>query len=433
MPSQNLEQVYTANPITTLGSTDLIYVAQGGTTDAGMSGASFISQFSSPLTTKGDLFGFSTVNARVPAVTGDGKILQISSGSSVGVAYSTPTYPSASGASGKFLISDGTNNIYSTSTIPSSAGATANKLLLSNGTNYALSTPTFPNASATSRKIIVSDGTNWTASTETYAVPGTSGHVMTSDGTNWISSAPSGGSAAGSSQDIQFNSGGAFAADTGNFGWISATHSLYAGSSAEVSAGVQCGFALGLSATVLANHGIALGYGSTVESPWGFASGYNAQSNYQGSYVFADSTNSGKSDTANNQWVTCFTGGYYNWVGATLATKIDTNSNFINNKGTADQSKSVQTPSTGFSITIGAGIKTLMLTPSGTLTTGTITMPASPIDGQEIRVCSTQIVTSLTVSANAGQSITGAPTTITATGGFMYLYNLASTTWVRLY
>ena len=70
------------------------------------------------LTTKGDLFGFSTVNARVPVATGDGKVLQVSSGATVGLAYSTPTYPSASGSAGQILRSDGTNNLYTTSTYP---------------------------------------------------------------------------------------------------------------------------------------------------------------------------------------------------------------------------------------------------------------------------------------------------------------------------
>lgn len=95
-----------------------------------------------------------------------GQVLQ-SGGNAANPAYSTPTYPSASGTAGKVVISDGTNNVYST--------------------------PTFPNASATLNKIIKSDGTNWIASTETYAAPGTSGNVMTSDGTNWTSSAAPGG------------------------------------------------------------------------------------------------------------------------------------------------------------------------------------------------------------------------------------------------
>ncbi len=145
----------------------------------------------SPLTTKGDIVAYSTTNTRLGVATGDGKILQVSSGAATGLAWSTPTYPSASGTSGKFLISDGTNNVYSTSTIPTSAGATANKVLLSDGTNYVLSTPTFPNASATTGKFIRSDGTNWVASTPTLpTTAGTSGKVLQSDGTNYVESVP---------------------------------------------------------------------------------------------------------------------------------------------------------------------------------------------------------------------------------------------------
>lgn len=150
-----------------------------------------------------------------------GQVLQ-SNGSAAIPTWSTPTYPSSSDTSGKFLVSDGTNNVYSTSTIPTSAGATAlkhlrsdgtnyilttatisdtpstaGKILVSDGTNWITSTPTFPNASATSGKIIKSDGTNWVASTETFAAPGTSGNVLTSDGTNWTSAAPTGGSGGG--------------------------------------------------------------------------------------------------------------------------------------------------------------------------------------------------------------------------------------------
>ncbi len=172
------------------------------------------------------------------AVGSAGQVLQSAGNAAVPI-YSTPTYPSTSGTSGKVLQSDGTNNVYSastwptaatinkfvvgngtnyvesTSTLPSSAGSTPLKLLKSNGTNYALttstysdtpgtagkvlisdgtnwitSTPTFPNASATTRKMTVSDGTNWVASTETWAVPGSNLNYLKSDGTNWTSAAP---------------------------------------------------------------------------------------------------------------------------------------------------------------------------------------------------------------------------------------------------
>jgi len=119
--------------------------------------------------------------------------------------------------------------------------------------------------------------------------------------------------------------------------------------------------------------------------------------------------------------------------GGAASGSFDANGNFICLHARADQSYSLQAPITGFSITIGNNISALLLNPAGTLATGTITMPATPIDGQIIRVASSHIVTTLTVSANAGQTILGAPTTITASAGFSYIYNLSATTWYRLY
>lgn len=72
----------------------------------------------SPLTTKGDIFVFSTVNTRLPVGSTKGQVLQVDSGATTGLAWSTPTYPFASGSAGKILRSDGTNNVYSTFTIP---------------------------------------------------------------------------------------------------------------------------------------------------------------------------------------------------------------------------------------------------------------------------------------------------------------------------
>lgn len=90
-------------------------------------------------------------------------------------------------------------------------------------------------------------------------------------------------------------------------------------------------------------------------------------------------------------------------------------------------------PVTGFSLTIGAGIQALILNPAGTLATGTVIMPAAPVDGQVTSVSSTQIITALTVSPNTGQSIANAPTTLAAGAGFRYLYRAANTTWYRVY
>ena len=95
------------------------------------------------------------------------------------------------------------------------------------------------------------------------------------------------------------------------------------------------------------------------------------------------------------------------------------------------QSYDYQAPTTGFSYTFAAGTQVLVINPAGTLATGTITMPASPADGMTIRFSSSQIITALTVSANTGQSIVSAVTTLAAGGGAAYIYRLADTTWYR--
>lgn len=94
---------------------------------------------------------------------------------------------------------------------------------------------------------------------------------------------------------------------------------------------------------------------------------------------------------------------------------------------------SLQTPLTGFSITIGAGIQSLVLNPSGTLAAGTIILPATPGDNWLVRVSTSQTISSLAVNGSGGDTVLNAPTTITAAAGFSYLYILSLTTWFRQY
>lgn len=84
-------------------------------------------------------------------------------------------------------------------------------------------------------------------------------------------------------------------------------------------------------------------------------------------------------------------------------------------------------PTTGFSITLAA--ETTILAPAGTLATGTITLPASPVANQKVTVCSTQQVSALTVTPGAGQSIVLAPTYLAAGVPMALIYDLANTTW----
>ena len=56
-------------------------------------------------------------------------------------------------------------------------------------------------------------------------------------------------------------------------------------------------------------------------------------------------------------------------------------------------------------------------------------MPASPSDGMTITVESTQQVTAITVNANTGQSIVGAPSQLVPNQSLSWIYRLANTTW----
>lgn len=93
------------------------------------------------------------------------------------------------------------------------------------------------------------------------------------------------------------------------------------------------------------------------------------------------------------------------------------------------QSYDYQVLTTGFSYTFAAGVQVLVINPAGTLATGTITMPASPSDGMTITVESTQQVTAITVNANTGQSIVGAPSQLIPNQSLSWIYRLANTTW----
>jgi hypothetical protein len=102
------------------------------------------------------------------------------------------------------------------------------------------------------------------------------------------------------------------------------------------------------------------------------------------------------------------------------------------NGGTDVEKIEYNAPVTGFSYTIANATNDLILKPAGTLATGAVTMPATPVDGQVVRLSSTQIITALTVSANAGQTISAPVTTITANGYASWIYRLTDTNWYRI-
>jgi hypothetical protein len=88
-----------------------------------------------------------------------------------------------------------------------------------------------------------------------------------------------------------------------------------------------------------------------------------------------------------------------------------------------------QVLTTGFTYTFAAGTTVLVINPAGTLATGTITMPASPVDGMTITFSSTKLISALTLSGNTGQTVVSAATILPANQATTYVYRLSNTSW----
>lgn len=73
----------------------------------------------------------------------------------------------------------------------------------------------------------------------------------------------------------------------------------------------------------------------------------------------------------------------------------------------------------------------LTLLPTGGFAAGTITLPATPVDGQVLQVNCSQSVTTLTVAGN-GKTVVGAPTTLTANAFFTLRFSSIFNTWYRV-
>lgn len=92
----------------------------------------------------------------------------------------------------------------------------------------------------------------------------------------------------------------------------------------------------------------------------------------------------------------------------------------------------ISSPIAGFNQVIAGTTNVwLILTPAGTLATGTVTLPvaASCFDGMVVLVTSSQAITTLTVTAGAGTTVVGAPTSLPAGGFFALRYNTLTLTW----
>jgi hypothetical protein len=124
----------------------------------------------------------------------------------------------------------------------------------------------------------------------------------------------------------------------------------------------------------------------------------------------------------------------------------------ILNGGTSSNSEYILTPNLGMvvpnswvayaataagSITIGPSggqylVDTLCLVPAGTIATFTVVFPAYAYDTQRINIFTSNIITALTLTPGAGQTITGAVTTLAANASVSYAYSASGVTWNRV-
>ena len=89
-------------------------------------------------------------------------------------------------------------------------------------------------------------------------------------------------------------------------------------------------------------------------------------------------------------------------------------------------------PITGFSYSAATNTNVLTIKPAGGLAAGTVTMPVSPSINQVFRITSTQAITTLTLTVPAGQTVNGAPTTLTANTPIGWVWSASDNNWYRI-
>lgn len=117
--------------------------------------------------------------------------------------------------------------------------------------------------------------------------------------------------------------------------------------------------------------------------------------------------------------------------GLGTAAEFDISNNWITMKARADQSDTANVEANAFSVTIPNNCSSYTINPAAPLASGTVTMPATPIDRQELWIQTTATITAFTLHPNAGQVLLNAPITLNSGAGIFYFYNAALATWIR--
>lgn len=121
---------------------------------------------------------------------------------------------------------------------------------------------------------------------------------------------------------------------------------------------------------------------------------------------------------------------WYDTTAEQLQTLFATSGNFQ-----AQFTTQYEAPVTGANVLVtdGALNYELRIQPAGTIAALTVTFPASTncVEGQEIIMTSSQIVTTLTLAGN-GSTIQGGGTTFAAGGFARYRFDATFTQWIRV-
>jgi hypothetical protein len=105
----------------------------------------------------------------------------------------------------------------------------------------------------------------------------------------------------------------------------------------------------------------------------------------------------------------------------------------ITSNGLLRQTYAFAQPTTGGTVTIADGQDMAVIKPASTLATLTVVLPtcSAAYDGKGARFSSTQVITTLIVSATAG-TVLDAPASLTLGAGNEYICRGADATWYRI-
>jgi hypothetical protein len=186
--SKNINQVYMTNPITSNVSTDLMYFGQspyGAGDDAAMTYANFAAQFGTPYTPAALT---SANDTNVTLTLGGTPNTALLHAASITAGWSGELSLARGGTNANLTASNG-GIFYSTASSGAilAGTATANQVLVS-GANAApsWSTATFPTAAGATGTVLRSNGTGWVASTATFADTYVTNAILYSNGANTV-------------------------------------------------------------------------------------------------------------------------------------------------------------------------------------------------------------------------------------------------------